>query len=151
MGKISKKDDIKTRKTKLTLGLQKHFEEMLRAEIRWNRAFGKTYRYNGTIVDGNPRNTIDTRNSFKKLRIDITNKVNLKVSIRFLDKNAKYIFGEDGHRSEYFDYALNKLSQYLAKQIVALEIETRLGSKSENIQIPLQKATIKRTPKRKTK
>jgi hypothetical protein len=149
VGRVKKTDSISQLKRDLELRLQKHFEDMLRAEIRWNHAFGVTFRYNGSIVVGNPRDTIDTRNSFKKLRVDITGTVNLKISIKFLDDNAQYIFGEGRHRYEYFDYALEKLPAYITKLIVEMGIEARLGSKSKAVVRQFQKAKIKRKSRKK--
>lgn len=149
MRRIKKTDSTEQLRVKLELRLQQHFEDMLRAEIRWMQAFGITRRYNGTVVVGNPRNTIDTRDSLKKLRVDITGNINFKISIKFLDNNAQFIFGEKGHRTEYFDYALKKLPAYIAKLVVEMSIEAKLGSKSKAIIRQFQKAKIKRKSKKK--
>jgi hypothetical protein len=149
MGRATKKDSTSELKKKLTKRLQQHFEDMLRAEIRWMHGFGKTYRKNGSIIDGNPRNTIDLRNTINKLRVDITGTVNLKIIIRFLGDNAQFIFGEDSTRSEYFDYSLKRLPNYIAALVVELGIEARLGSKSQQITRKLQTAKLKRKSRKK--
>jgi hypothetical protein len=134
------KNDVKQIESRL----QKHFEWMLRQEIRWNYAFGLTHRYNGELIDENPRNTIDTKNSLKKLRVDISGTVNFKISIKFLDDNAKYIFGEDGHRSDYFDWAMKKLPEYITGMVVEYGLEARLGSKSKQSVREFKKAKRKK-------
>jgi hypothetical protein len=116
--------------------VEAYVQDLLYMEIQWHTAFGRTYRENGTIVEGSLRDTVDMGNSggsqgglydtiFVKVRSG-------GLTIGFSDPAAEYIFHEDYGRPEFWVYVLEKLPGELALLVAEYEIYKKLGQPAGN-------------------
>jgi hypothetical protein len=126
----------KITKKVLSERVKAYVQDLLYMEIEWQTAFGKTYRENGSVVEGSLRDTVDMGNSggsqgglydtlFVKARAG-------GLTIGFSDSAAEYIFNEKYGRPEFWVYVLEKLPRELALLVAEYEIYKKLGQPAGN-------------------
>jgi hypothetical protein len=87
-------------------------QDILAEQIEWDAAFGTTVRSDGSVVIGNPRDTIDTGETFESISVDVSPD---KLTIKFNNADAEAIFH---HRSEIDQIAGERVGGRLAVDIV---------------------------------
>jgi hypothetical protein len=76
-------------KAELESEVHQRVQDVLDEKINWNTAFGLTQRRNGEVVDGNPRDTIDTRNLYDNIEVEVDPN---RIRINFNAEDAEWVF-----------------------------------------------------------
>jgi hypothetical protein len=97
-------------------------KDILQDRINWSYAFGETQRRNGDIVVGNPRDTIDTRETIENFDVEVDPE---KIRVTFSEDDAEYIFK---WRSEMGDLVVDGVVEEFAVDVASYVIQQFFGS-----------------------
>ena len=87
-------------------------QNIIEEQVEWDYAFGTTKRENGQTVIGNPRDTIDTGETFRGVKATVSPN---SIRIDFEGDDSEYIFTA---RHEIDDIAGERIGSTLAVDIV---------------------------------
>jgi hypothetical protein len=93
-------------------------KDILQDRVNWNYAFGETNRRNGHVVTGNPRDTIDTRETIENFNVDVEPD---KIRVTFSEADAEYIFK---WREEMGSLVVDELVEEFSGDLAAFVIES---------------------------
>jgi hypothetical protein len=101
--------------------VQNSVQELLAAKINWNHAFGITERRNGEVVNGNPRDTIDTGETLEGISVSVSSD---QIVVTFENDEAESIFH---YREEIDDLVANTVVTELAIDLAEFVLGKVLG------------------------
>jgi hypothetical protein len=105
-------------KEELEVVVQNKIEKLLIDSYNWNHAFGRTTRSDGSIVTGNPRDTIDTAETIESIEVQVLPD---RISINFTNEDARNIFN---YRGEIDELAGNSVVEELSVDIVQFVLQS---------------------------
>lgn len=95
-------------------------QNILLEQINWSYPFGTTKR-NTRVVEKNPRDTVDTWETYASVKAQVTSDT---ITVVFPEDSAEYIFGA---RKEIEDLVGNEVANRLAVDIVKMLLEGGVG------------------------
>lgn len=104
--------------TELEVVVQNKVEKLLIDSYNWNHAFGVTTRSDGSVVTGNPRDTIDTAETIESIEVQVSPG---NIRIDFTNGDARQIFN---YRGEIDELAGNSVVEELAVDIVQYVLQS---------------------------
>lgn len=105
-------------KTELELAVHESVEKILADQVNWEHAFGRTIRSDGSVVTGNPRDTIDTSETIESIEVQVSPD---KIRIDFTNEDAQSIFK---YRGEIDELVGNSVVEELAVDVVQYVLQS---------------------------
>jgi hypothetical protein len=104
--------------TELEIAIKESVEKILADKINWNHAFGRTTRSDGSVVTGNPRDTIDTAETIESIEVQVSPD---NIRIDFTNEDAQNIFN---YRGEIDELASNSVLEELSVDVVQFVLQS---------------------------
>lgn len=102
----------------LEIAVKDSVEKILADQINWNYAFGITIRSDGSVVTGNPRDTIDTAETIENIEVQVSPD---NIRIDFTNDDSQYIFS---YRGEIDELTGNSVVEELSVDIVQFVLQS---------------------------
>lgn len=104
--------------TELKLAVQESVEKILADQVNWRHAFGRTIRSDGSVVTGNPRDTIDTAETIESIEVQVSPD---SIRIDFTNDDADHIFN---YRGEIDELVGNSVVEELAVDVAQYVLQS---------------------------